>query len=63
MKRKSKIQEEIDKSWKTYNESIEKFILSKGEDFESFRIGLRVYGRIEALTWVLENTDENIREL
>ena len=63
MKRKSKIQEEIDKSWKTYNESIEKFVQSECKDFEAYKIGLRVYGRIEALTWVLENTDETIREL
>ena len=27
------------------------------------KLVLRVYGRIEALTWVLENTDEGIREL
>ena len=48
MKRKSKIQEEIDKSWKTYNESIEKFVQSEFKDFESYKIGLRAYGRIEA---------------
>ena len=63
MKRKSKIQEEIDKSWKTYNESIEKFVQSEVKDFESYKIGLRVFGRLEALTWVLENTDETLREL
>ena len=63
MKRKSKIQEEIDKSWKTYNETIEKFVQSECKDFESYKICLRVYGRIEALTWVLENTGEDIREL
>ena len=63
MKRKSKIQEEIDRTWKTYNESIDKFVQSECKDFESYKIGLRVYGRIEALTWVLEITDETIREL
>ena len=41
MKRKSKIQEEIDKSWKTYNESIEKFVQSECKDFESYKIGFK----------------------
>lgn len=63
MKRKAKIQEELDRSWETYNLNIDKFAESGCTDVEPFRIALRVYGRIEALTWVLENTDENLRVL
>lgn len=63
MKRKAKIQEELDKSWKDYNSNIEKFVQSECKDPEPFKNGLRIYGRIEALNWVLENKDENLREL
>lgn len=43
--------------------SIEKFVESECKDVEAYKAGLRAYGRIEALHWVLENNDENIREL
>lgn len=63
MKRKAKIQEELDSSWKDYNSNIDKFVESDCKDFDYLGKSHRIYGRIEALTWVLENTDENIREL
>lgn len=63
MKRKAKIQEELDKCWGAYNSNIDKFVESYCKDPEPFKNGLRIYGRIEALNWVLENTDENLREL
>ena len=61
MKLKSKIQKELDKSWEIYNSSIDKFVESKCEDVEVFKTALRVYGRIEALHWVLNNDDVELR--
>lgn len=61
MKLKVKIQKELDDSWEIYNSSINKFVESKCEDAEVFKTALRVYGRIEALHWVLNNDDIELR--
>lgn len=56
MKLKKDIQQEIDRLWDIYNESIDKMVESGAKDGDAWLKGVCAYTRLEALTWVLENS-------
>ena len=58
MKRKSLIETKLSKAWNDYNSIIESFVDGECKDVELVVKGMRIYARIEALSWVLDNSDD-----
>lgn len=58
MKRKSLIETELSKAWDDYTSTIESFVDGECKDVELVVKGMRIYARIEALSWVLDNSDD-----